>query len=661
MKFILDHYGEIAGALLAIYELIALAKPTLKSYSITKKILFVLHWLVDKADRKKNELKNESGGNNAASKPLNKVNLILLFLLFSSSLSFGQQWQAFKGIWLNGYANATLAPTPPAGYSGITYFADSLGTYVYDPAAVSWLRIPGAGGGTLTGAQNGVGLNGTVVELGFPLIRNTNIAGGTFSFTASSSNLIRLSASTASQANLNLVPTLGSLYFGSVGNQQRIDVDASNLSLLTSSDPRIIISNSGNITATGEAFTITPISDNQNPIFLVEEDGGTDILRIFETGGESKILIQSTSSSSGAGDDIIIQNNASDINAGIQIIAGGTLGLNSFGTINLDAIGAIDIGAMASVVNMPWLSSIPLPSPGIAGQSLRRNAGNTAWENFTPASGITNTAANNEMAKSDGTNLIPSGIFSTTSGDILQGDPAGAGAVRNTTAQGSAADISLTYNTKGTGSILLNTSASDLALSATQANLTTTGEINLTATNSVFHVNGGGAVVNTLENDGDFIIGGLAQSGSRSISVLSSDASADLSINTQGAGGEIFLNVQGTAGVAVTNTSGSNGSVMMSFVDGISMANVARISAAEIEFAGLVDQFTFSGVGATVGGDLNLNGGDGASGAGGNIVLTAGTGTTTNGFIILNNLPTTCTGAPTNALAIVAGVLTPCP
>jgi hypothetical protein len=48
---------------------------------------------------------------------------------------------------------------------------------------------------------------------------------------------------------------------------------------------------------------------------------------------------------------------------------------------------------------------------GTALQVLRRNSGNTAYEFATISTGITNSAANNELMKSDGTNAVASGVF----------------------------------------------------------------------------------------------------------------------------------------------------------------------------------------------------------------------------------------------------------
>lgn len=62
--------------------------------------------------------------------------------------------------------------------------------------------------------------------------------------------------------------------------------------------------------------------------------------------------------------------------------------------------------------------------------------------------GITNTAAANEMMKSDGTNAVPSGIFSTVAGDLTMGTGL-AGAARVIQATGSAAEVGLNIKIKG--------------------------------------------------------------------------------------------------------------------------------------------------------------------------------------------------------------------
>jgi hypothetical protein len=141
--------------------------------------------------------------------------LLLTLFCLTGCLAQAQIWQAYRGIWLDGYDNATQAPIPPAGYSGITYFGDSLGTYVYDPAALDWLRIPGAGGGGLTGADNGNTVVGTEVYQGGSLIQNTSINGGGFSYSmggaANRVSAFNAFAGTTTQANIQSNSTTLSL------------------------------------------------------------------------------------------------------------------------------------------------------------------------------------------------------------------------------------------------------------------------------------------------------------------------------------------------------------------------------------------------------------------------------------------------------------------
>ena len=66
--------------------------------------------------------------------------------------------------------------------------------------------------------------------------------------------------------------------------------------------------------------------------------------------------------------------------------------------------------------------------------------------------GITNTAAPNELMKSDGTNAIPSGLYSTIAGNIFAGATTTSGSSRLFEARGSATNVSFAYHTKGTGS-----------------------------------------------------------------------------------------------------------------------------------------------------------------------------------------------------------------
>jgi hypothetical protein len=93
-----------------------------------------------------------------------------------------------------------------------------------------------------------------------------------------------------------------------------------------------------------------------------------------------------------------------------------------------------------------------------AGQSIRVNAGGTAWEAYTPGSGgsFTNGAGANELIKSDGTNGVSSGIFAEVLAGGLTttfGTGSTAGSFRDFIAAGSEANISFRFIPKGSGNI----------------------------------------------------------------------------------------------------------------------------------------------------------------------------------------------------------------
>lgn len=101
------------------------------------------------------------------------------------------------------------------------------------------------------------------------------------------------------------------------------------------------------------------------------------------------------------------------------------------------------------------LDTITTVTPG-AGQSIRINAGNTAWEAYTPGGGgITNGAAANELMKSDATNAVASGLFSTSSGDLQLGSGGVSGTTRFVTIAGSSANIDLNISSKGSSTVIL--------------------------------------------------------------------------------------------------------------------------------------------------------------------------------------------------------------
>lgn len=79
---------------------------------------------------------------------------------------------------------------------------------------------------------------------------------------------------------------------------------------------------------------------------------------------------------------------------------------------------------------------------------------NHSTHTLNASGGISNSAANNELMKSDGTNAIASGIFSTSGGNIDLGTGL-SGTIRGITADGSGSNVGLQFAQKGTGIIAI--------------------------------------------------------------------------------------------------------------------------------------------------------------------------------------------------------------
>jgi hypothetical protein len=123
----------------------------------------------------------------------------------------------------------------------------------------------------------------------------------------------------------------------------------------------------------------------------------------------------------------------SDINDGKSVLIQG----NNTGTLTvpLNATQAFPIGTMLAITGFTSVvatggvtitsSSGSLASPGTNSTMVIRKTATNTWflDNGLPASGsgVQNTAAANELAKSDGTDLGSSGLFSSTNGDITLG------------------------------------------------------------------------------------------------------------------------------------------------------------------------------------------------------------------------------------------------
>lgn len=99
-----------------------------------------------------------------------------------------------------------------------------------------------------------------------------------------------------------------------------------------------------------------------------------------------------------------------------------------------------------------WIASTPTfpAAAGTTGNVLTSNG--TNWTSAAPTGGggVTNSAAANELMKSDGTNAVASGLFSTTAGNVTLGTGL-SGTTRTITFTGSGSNVGATFVNKGTG------------------------------------------------------------------------------------------------------------------------------------------------------------------------------------------------------------------
>lgn len=158
--------------------------------------------------------------------------------------------------------------------------------------------------------------------------------------------------------------------------------------------------------------------------------------------------------------------------------------------------------------------------------------------------GITNTAANNELMKSNGTNAVPSGLFSTALGDLYLGLGT-AGSLRSITAEGSGANIGLTLNSKGTSGITINANTGSVGMSGGQPlsfiyNSALTNTIGLVTafqhlTSGTASAGFGSRIQFGLENGSGVVVSGV-QIDAIETNVTSGAESFDLSFKTMTAG-----------------------------------------------------------------------------------------------------------------------------
>lgn len=136
---------------------------------------------------------------------------------------------------------------------------------------------------------------------------------------------------------------------------------------------------------------------------------------------------------------------------------------------------------------------------GTAGQVLTSNgSGSAATWTTVSGGGITNSAAADELMKSDGTNAVASGLFSTSSGNITMGASGTVGTSRSIGVAGSETNVGISLTSKGTGDIVMTVSTSTATLSSGDFRIVTSGQI-FGIGGNVYNSNRTSAITNSVE------------------------------------------------------------------------------------------------------------------------------------------------------------------
>lgn len=155
--------------------------------------------------------------------------------------------------------------------------------------------------------------------------------------------------------------------------------------------------------------------------------------------------------------------------ATVQTLVQATSASNTNFTVPTNASVSYPLGSILNLVwdgtgQPSWLasggvtlnsSSGTLSVPARYAVSAAVKTATDTWYIWNGLLGLTNTAAANELMKSNGTNAVSSGIFSTTLGDLNLGTGA-TGTNRTILSDGSGPNIDMTFNTKGTGIIFFH-------------------------------------------------------------------------------------------------------------------------------------------------------------------------------------------------------------
>lgn len=374
---------------------------------------------------------------------------------------------------LSGFAMAGSLLTIPGFVSVSSLFNPSSGSTGYTGIVVAPVFNTT---GTYSGNLKGVYVNST----------NNSLTGATWNAieTTSGSTFLANNSSDVITANTRL-----DVRGISTGNILRLASDANS--------QQVLLTNAGSLTT-----SLTNLNINSTAVTIGSAGGGNTFALTSNGGGFS--MSAGTTTNSGYGISLTKTfNPTSGTNTTnvLEILPT----WNTTGTYSGNLRGLYINSTNTSLTGATW-NAIETTSGNIVfagiGQDDTKTRiaafdsnGKLFWRAASTFGSVTNTAANNELMKSDGTNAVPSGIFSTSTGDVDLGGASTGGSARNISAIGSGSNINLFLKTKGTGSFVAQDETSNQYFAASPSTFagawsTNTGTLDLTtaATNSVGYV-----------------------------------------------------------------------------------------------------------------------------------------------------------------------------
>lgn len=204
--------------------------------------------------------------------------------------------------------------------------------------------------------------------------------------------------------------------------------------------------------------------------------------------------------------------------------------------------------------------------------------------------GITNTAVNNELGKSDGTNIGPSGFFSTAAGDLIMGTASIAGS-RILTINSSTANANLTIKTKGDiNSLVIDKQGGSVTNLGSNAYIVLGGSSDIGTSNRTITTNGAAST--------EILI--IAPRGG--VTMITNPTAGDVNLNIGGLGAKSFgILAQITNGHSIIGGIGNGILNALKFIG--NNGNVSSLNGAGLYIAG-GDAYTTSGDGN--GGDVEI-------------------------------------------------------